>query len=69
MRYIITANTMIINKINWIMSIILSLKYADIIIYNTNISINMYISNGIMNWNISNSIWMIICKNNDKIKV
>lgn len=56
MRYIITANTMIINKINLIMPIILSLKYADISIYNTNISINMYISNGIMNLIISNSI-------------
>ena len=60
---------MIINKINSIISIILSLKYANIIIYEINISINMYISNGIMNWNISNSIWIIICKNNDKIKV
>ena len=60
---------MIINKINWLMYIILSLKYADIIIYEINISINMYISNCIMNWNISNSIWIIICKNNDKIKV
>lgn len=67
--YIINANTMIINKINWIMSIALYLKYAGIIIYNTNISINMYISNGIMNLNISNSIWMMKDENNDKIKV
>ena len=69
MRYIINANTMIINKINWIMSIALYLKYAGIIIYNTNININMYISNGIMNWNISNSIWMMKDENDDKIKV
>ena len=69
MIYIINANIMIINKINWIMSIALYLKYAGIIIYNTNISINMYISNGIMNWIISNSIWMMKDENNDKIKV
>lgn len=69
MIYIINANIMIINKINWLMSIALYLKYAGIIIYNTNISINMYISNGIMNLIISNSICMMKCKDEDKIKV
>ena len=67
--YIINANIMIINKINWKMSIVLDLKCNGIIIYNTNISINVYISNGIMNLIISNSIWMMKDENNDKIKV
>ena len=54
--YIIIVNTVSINKINGIIPIKCSLKYHIIIIYNTNINSNKYISNGNVNINMSNSI-------------